>query len=237
VAYGRPLPGRRDDAINAARAVKPALGSMVESMPAMLDAFVPLTIFALVRFEMWDDVLKEPPPGEKSIASMALFHWARALAFHGKGSAADADREAAEFQSWRRRTPASWLWINNKAANVLGVASAMLSARMAATPVAAIPHWQRAVALQDTLTYDEPPAWFYPLRESLGGELLRAGRPAAAEAVFRQGLRDAPRDGRMLFGLMEALKAQKKTVAAEAVQREFETAWRAADIELTIAGL
>ncbi len=120
---------------------------------------------------------------------------------------------------------------------MLALASAMLAARLAPNDAASVPHWRRAVLLQDALVYDEPPPWFYPVRESLGGALLRAGQAGAAEVVFHQGLRDAPRDGRMLFGLMEALKAQKKNEAAASVEREFEDAWRGADVKLSVAGL
>jgi hypothetical protein len=35
------------------------------------------------------------------------------------------------------------------------------------------PTTTKAVSLQDQLRYDEPPAWYYPVRESLGGEYLR----------------------------------------------------------------
>ena len=64
--------------------------------------------------------------------------------------------------------------------------------------------------MQDALVYDEPPAWYYPVRESLGAALVRAGRGADAEKVFREGLRRSPRNGWMLFGLMESMKAQGK---------------------------
>jgi Flp pilus assembly protein TadD len=91
--------------------------------------------------------------------------------------------------------------------------------------------------MQDALVYDEPPAWYYPLRESLGAALLRAGRAAEAEKVFREGVQRSPRNGRMLFGLMESLKAQKKNEEAGWVRREFEAAWAKADIKLRLEDL
>jgi Flp pilus assembly protein TadD len=94
--------------------------------------------------------------------------------------------------------------------------------------------WRRAVELQDALAYGEPPAWYYPVRESLGAALLRAGDPSAAEAVFREGSRRSPNNGRMVFGLLESLKAQQKTDAAAWVQREYEAAWKGADIKLRL---
>ena len=87
---------------------------------------------------------------------------------------------------------------------------------------------KRAVSAQDALAYDEPPAWYYPVRESLGAALLANGRGAEAEAVFREDLKRNARNGRSLFGLMESLKAQKKTTDAEWVRKQFEEAWKGA---------
>ena len=82
---------------------------------------------------------------------------------------------------------------------VLKVAAPALEARLAKDDRAAIEHWKRAVAAEDALNYDEPPTWYYPVRESLGGALLRTGQPAEAETVFREDLKRNPRNGRSLF--------------------------------------
>ena len=74
---------------------------------------------------------------------------------------------------------------------------------------AAIASW-RAVAAEDALAYDEPPAWYYPMRESLGAALLADGQAAEAEKVFREDLASHPRNGRSLYGLPQTLKAQKQ---------------------------
>jgi hypothetical protein len=63
---------------------------------------------------------------------------------------------------------------------------------------------------------------------------LLSGDAAAAEEVFREGLRRSPHNGRMLFGLSESLKAQKKTEAAAWVEREFQAAWNGADLKLKL---
>ena len=79
--------------------------------------------------------------------------------------------------------------------------------------------------------------WFYPIRESLGGALLRAGSADQAEIVFREGLRLRPRNGRMLFGLMKSLEAQQKMDAAVMVQMEFDWAWKNATVPLRVESL
>jgi len=100
-----------------------------------------------------------------------------------------------------------------------------------------IRHWRTAVEIQDTLNYDEPPDWYYPVRESLGGALLAAGRPADAEQVFREDLKRNPRNPRSLFGLMHSLQAQQKEADAAWVQKQFDSAWKNADTQLEASGL
>ena len=100
-----------------------------------------------------------------------------------------------------------------------------------------IEHLKRAVALQEKLAYMEPPEWHYPIREALGGALLRMGRAAEAEAIFREDLRLNPRNGRSLFGLLEALKMQGETVGVEWVKKEFAEAWKYAPTSLKISDL
>lgn len=79
--------------------------------------------------------------------------------------------------------------------------------------------------------------WFQPVRELLGGFLLRNNDYAEAEKVFRADLEKNKHNGRSLFGLMESLKAQKKADAAATVQREFDNAWKNADTKLAVQSL
>ncbi|WP_321470165.1 hypothetical protein [uncultured Paludibaculum sp.] len=226
IAYSRGMQGRPVEAIAAADLMNKESSAVVESMPEMLDAFTPYAIFMRVRFGRWDELLGLAKPHPKLLATTALWHWARALSSAAQGDRAVAAREAALFQEARAKVPAEWPWMNSKAVNVLAMADEILQARLAPDAKAAVPHWQRAVALQDDLNYDEPPAWYMPLRESLGAALLRSGDGAGAEAVFREGLRRSARNGRMLFGLMKSLEAQQKPEAAEFVRREYEREWK-----------
>src|SRR5208337_4997407 len=93
-----------------------------------------------------------------------------------------------------------------------------------------------AVAAEDALGYDEPADWYYPpTREALGAALLMNGQADEAEQVFRQDLRDNRRNGRSLFGLMEALKKQGKPDEAALIEPQFRAAWAKADGPLTVA--
>jgi predicted Zn-dependent protease len=161
-------------------------------------------------------------------------HYVRCLAFLARHDRKAAEAELAAFEKSRTEIPEDVSWGQNKARDVGACASEVLVARLASSAWEAVRHWQQAVEMQDRFTYDEPPAWYYPLRESLGAALLRAGEPAKAESVFREGVRRTPHDGWMLFGLLESLKAQKKQQDAAWVKREFDAAWKKSDIALRI---
>lgn len=234
IAYARWMQGRRADGLRAGDEMAKALAPMVDTMPDMADAFNSVTVFGRVRFRDWDGILKLPQPKDSLHASVATWRYARALAFAANGDRTAARAEQAALEAIRAGLPADAPWGFNRAADVLGIATDIVAARLAPTPAEAVPHWQHAVAAQDALTYDEPPDWYYPVRESLGAALLLAGKAAEAESVFREGARRSPRDGRMLFGLMESLRAQGKNQDADWVGHEFDAAWAKADVMLTV---
>jgi hypothetical protein len=57
----------------------------------------------------------------------------------------------------------------------------------------------------------EPSDWLLPTREHLGAVLMRAGRAADAEKVFRADLERNRQHPRSLFGVWKALERQGKT--------------------------
>jgi tetratricopeptide (TPR) repeat protein len=234
VAVARAMQGRKHDAIKAARETAQSALPYVTDMPMMVDAFIPLPWFALLRFQQWDEMLRETPPHAKLLTATAMFHYARATALAALQRSTEARLEHEFFRQAAAKVPADWLWINNKSRDMAALAGAVLDARLAPGYRDAIPHWRRALKLEDALVYDEPPPWFFPIRESLGAALLRSGDAAQAEQVFREGLRLKPRNGRMLFGLLASLENQNKTAPSEMVRREFETAWKRADVRLSL---
>lgn len=237
ITFARSMQGRRHEAIRAADEIAVAVKPLAESMPEMVDLFAATPLFARARFQQWDDLLAAPAPDPRLVLFTAIWRYSRALARAAKGGRVEAVREQSEFQAARTKVPDAAMWSNNPAKDVLAIAGEVLAARLAESRAEAIPRWRRAVELQDALIYDEPPGWYYPVRESLGAALLLSGQPAEAEVVFREGLRVSPRNGRMLFGLLESLNAQKKTSAAEWVKKEFQDAWKRADAPVRIKEL
>jgi tetratricopeptide (TPR) repeat protein len=237
VAMANAAQGRFDDAKRAADLLAANAAPAVKVMPMMADYFMPVQLYVLLRFQRWDEILKSSQPDQQLVFLNAFWRYARASALAAKGNKDGALKEQQAFEEARNKVPADAMLSFNSARDVLKIAAAAIGARVAANDKAAIQHWKRAVEAEDALSYDEPPTWYYPVRESLGGALLRSGQPAEAEAVFREDLKRNPRNPRSLFGLMESLKAQNKTTQADWVRREFETAWKRAQVKLRIEDL
>jgi hypothetical protein len=240
ILYSRLMQGRRAESLRAAEEMGKGMAPMLTAMPemaAMMQPFAAWPVFTQVRLGDWDAVMKQPRPDDKLSIGLAVWHYARVLALVARGDRAAAVEEQRGFEGARAKVGTDPVWGNNRAADVLAMAGEILAARVADSPALAVPHWERAVAMQDALVYDEPPAWYYPVRESLGAALLRAGRAADAEVAFREGIARVPRNGRMLFGLMESLRGQGKNDAAELVRHEFDAAWQKGDVKLTIDSL
>ncbi len=64
--------------------------------------------------------------------------------------------------------------------------------------------------LEDSLSYDEPAPWYSPVRQTLGKVLLKANRPAAAEAAYRADQAIYPENDWSLKGLAASLESQSK---------------------------
>src|SRR6185437_15716725 len=95
----------------------------------------------------------------------------------------------------------------------------------------------QAAQLEDHLAYDEPSAWFFPVRHLLGAQLLKSAKAAEAESVYREDLKRNPGNGWALYGLTRALEAQKKSAAAAETDEQFKKAWAHADVVLTASVL
>jgi tetratricopeptide (TPR) repeat protein len=239
VSYARMAQGRFNESLEWAQRLRKNVEGEVDGMP-MIASYAVFEWLALTRFGRWNEMLAQPEPVEKNGFVHAMFHYARGLSFAGLGKTADAQAERERMGAAANRVPDSEMLMSNSSRSVLEIGMADLDARMARAKSDAESetlHLRRAVALQDKLNYMEPPEWHYPIREALGGALLRAGKAEEAEAVFRRDLEINPRSGRSLFGLLEALKMQQKSISAEWVKKEFSEAWKESPMDLRIADL
>ena len=240
IAMAASMNGRYAEAKAAADALATRLTPHAKMMP-MLDGFVLTPLWVDARFGKWDAIASRPEPPKELAGTHVMWRYTRALAFAARGDVgkAAAERElfAAEVSAIPPDAP---FGAQNKAKDVLGIATHVIDARIASArgnSSGAIEHWKKAAEVQDTLNYDEPADWYYPVRESLGAALLAAGNTKEAEQAFRDDLERNPRNPRSLFGLMHALKAQHRDVDAAWVEREFDAGWKGADTKLQLSDL
>jgi hypothetical protein len=240
IAYTASMGGNYAEAIAAANKLASHVGPHVAMMPP-LEGFMTVPLAVNVRFRKWDEILKTPKPADDLKATTVYWHYARGLALVGTGKIKEAQDEAAIVEKAVEATSADEVFgMNNKKRDVLKIAEDVLSASIAQAqqdPFKAQTQLREAVQLEDKLKYDEPPDWFYPVRETLGGALLSDGKAEEAEKVFRADLQKNPRNGRSLFGLSEALREEGKRTEADLVDAQFKEAWKKADAKLKVSGL
>jgi tetratricopeptide (TPR) repeat protein len=203
---------------------------------ATMEYFAPTLLFAYVRFGQWDAILATPQPPEDFPYWLGMWHHAHGLALAAKDRLPDAKRSLGEIRRLAALVPQDRIVADNQPARThVELAEKVLAgeimSRLGETDEA-VRTLEEAVAVEDHLPYTEPPAWYQPVRHRLGALLLRAGRLAAAENVYREDLRRNPENGWSLFGLGETLrKAGKRDEAASVAERR-RKAWARADFQL-----
>jgi tetratricopeptide (TPR) repeat protein len=233
LCYSQMMEGRGRDALKTARMLESRVPlQAVREMP-MLEFLVPVPYMVEARFAQWDLILKEPAPPKDLPYTSAIWHYARGLAFAAKEKLADAARERKELDAIvAAMAPDRPLGSSNSAKKVSELAALILQAEIASAKGdhgAAVAKLTDGVRMQDALIYDEPPIWYFPVRESLGAELLAMGQATKAEKVYREDLKINPGNPHSLYGLARCLRAQGKTEEAAEVQNRFKQAWRYAD--------
>jgi hypothetical protein len=207
------------------------VGPHVKDMPP-LEGFMTIPVAVEIRFHHWNELLKMPAPDPAMKTATVFWHFARGLALAGTGKTSDAEAEYKIVSEAEAATPPDVIFqmpINNKAKDIMKIAEDVLGAKIALAKrdnSGAIAMLRDAVAIQDTLKYGEPPDWFFPVRESLGGALLMSGDAAGAEKVFREDLERNLRNPRSLWGLRQALLQQKREYDAGFIQKQFEASWK-----------
>jgi tetratricopeptide (TPR) repeat protein len=203
-----------------------------------LQHFAAIPLYAYVTFGKWDEILKYPEPQDKRPYMLAVWYYARAMAFIAKDDLSSAEKELKPLKKILSNKDLENLviWDINSAVSLIKIAYEVTSGELEAKKknyADAIAHLKKAVELEDGLRYDEPPTWFYPCRQNLGAVLIEAGKYQEAEKVYRDNLAELPNNGWGLFGLHQVLLRENKTIEAEEVEKRFKEAWKYSDIQLT----
>lgn len=233
------LEGNSDLAWLAAQKVRQYTAKEVMRQPGWgtLQHYYTIPYYIAAKFSMWDTILAEPSPGKDLVYPRAIWHYARGMAFLGKHDLAHAQEEMKSLSSLAADTTLKQItvWNINTSVDLVQIASKVLSAGIAARQnqldkSAAL--LREAIVMEDNLNYNEPPDWFFSVRHHLGSVLLKAGKTAEAERVYRQDLMTWKKNGWALIGLYNALLQQKNTAEAQTVKSAFDKSWQYADVKI-----
>ena len=229
MAFAATMAGMSAKALEAATIVAPKVPVEVASQIYWIQNVTILPQLINLNFGNWDAVLDAGlPPSELGVATVTSLY-ARGVAHAAKGEFGAAKQQLERIDAVARE------FDPDGENQIVKIARLSLSGEIklrSGNASAAVEEFRSAADIEDEMLYEEPPLWYYPVRHSLGRALLEAGRPAEAEAAYRQDLLRFRENGWSLFGLMKALEAQGKRTEAKAVQKRFEKAWQDADIEL-----
>jgi tetratricopeptide (TPR) repeat protein len=180
------------------------------------------------QFSPPDVILKLPAPAEDLLLVRVMYHYARAVAQAVRRDATAAGQEIAALAALESADFSTFDAWGIPAKAIAQTARLVAAARLAdaqgdlAGAAAAL---EQAVAIEDGLAYTEPPFWYYPVRQSLGAALLKAGKLDEAEAAFRASFARTPSNGWALRGLVEVYEKRGDKAAAGAARKRFAATW------------
>ncbi|MGE3344607.1 MAG: hypothetical protein AB7L71_14350 [Vicinamibacterales bacterium] len=233
---GATASGQRTLAIDAARRLASAVPA--EALPSVpiLQGFLVVPYWAMVRFSEWDDILADKGPSHRTPYTEAVWRYARAMALLSTEGADAAERELTHLTDLLRdpSMAAGTTFSVNSGQAVMRIAVEVVAGEIAAVRKdwdRALLHLERAVRFEDALVYQEPHDWHWPARQNLGRVLMAAGRADEAETVLWEDVRRHPGQGWSLGLLVQSLRAQGKDAEATATEARFTKAWPLADAQ------
>lgn len=229
VLYSAQMGGDGETAIDAAARLDASLADETVARYPLLEPIKAAPYLAHAIFSAPDVVLALKAPPKNQVLVSALAHYSRALGHAAKNDAENARREIAAIAALENgadfKPYADW-YVPGK--EIVRTARLVASARLADAEgdlAAAAKAYEQAIAVEDSLSYMEPPYWYYPIRQSLGSVQLRQGRLDAAEQTLRESLLRVRGNGWALAGLAEVYRRKGDAEAERSARQAFQRAW------------
>lgn len=234
------MAGRSAATLDAARQTRESIPSDYMSTPGALGNYLQYIymtpVLAQVRFGKWDEIFTNKMPAEDMIYANLLHHFARGMAYAGKGN---AHKAKAEYEQVQLLIKDSVLHLPfppfSPAIQAAIVAQQLLKGSIALLEKdhqMAIAAFKIAVATEDTMVYNEPRDWMLNPRHWLGKAYLVAGKWKEAEEVYKKDLQNNNENYWALKGLLQSLQGQKSKQAG-AVEVRLKKAGRMKDVNIS----
>ena len=165
-------------------------------------------LFTMIGFEKWPDILSEPLIPYQQHYGKLIQEFARGMAFAYTGDPDKAKLCLVTMDSLLKEKDMSVI-LQPFNAPVSGgtVAKYILMGTIAEKEnnmQAAIQYFEKGVATEDSMVYQEPRDWLVPARHYLANTLLKQGKYKAAEKVFLQDMQYQPNNYISTSGLRKA---------------------------------
>ncbi|HEV7781227.1 MAG TPA: hypothetical protein VGO58_08165 [Chitinophagaceae bacterium] len=206
-----------------------ALGSYIQYVymtPVLVD----------IRFGNWTQLLQLSQPPSGQVFGNIIYHFGKGMAYSHQSRLAEAKYELEQIQQLMKD---SVLFIPfapfSAAIESAIVAENILTGTIALTEKRyddAILFFRIAVDTESKMVYNEPRDWMLNPRHYLGNAYIKAGRLMEAKETLQKDLLNNNENGWALFGLWQALTAEKKTAEAAKVLVRFHKAFDKSDIKL-----
>jgi tetratricopeptide (TPR) repeat protein len=228
------MAGQEAQAKAAAREIEKAISDDAMREDPDLEGAATATVFTLVRFGHWKEILALPAPQNDLHYLVGMWYYSRGLAFTRLAQFLDVPPEQAELEEATARVkPDQTVLGSANARKQLEIAILVLDAEiehMRAHRENALKQIREAVRLEDSLGNAKPSAFYVPTRQVYGAILLWNDRPREAEQAFREDLERNPENGWSLLGLAQSLQAQKRTQEAAEMKARAQRALAQADV-------
>jgi tetratricopeptide (TPR) repeat protein len=203
---------------------------------ATLQHYAALPYFVSVKFGKWQSILEMP---ESNVLYLrAIRHYARGMAYLGMGNPAAAQEELTNLKEIEPDSSLQGLtiWGINTLSSVVAIARRVLEGEY----LVFIGRFaegddllREAIVLEDHLNYDEPPDWFFSVRHHRAAVLIKEKRFEEALSMLAEDLQKHKKNGWALAGMVRVLEGMGNTEKATHIKKEFEAAWKYADVTIT----
>ena len=220
-------------------------------MADWLESFLSMRMHVLIRFGLWQDILKLPLPHDPELycVTIAMTHYAQGIAYAATGMIESAEHSRDLFHDAVKHVPSTRTLFNNTCTDILAIASAMLDGELAyrdpkSSVDIAFTHFVHSITLSDTMPYDEPWGWMQPPRHAYGALLLEQDRVEEAAAVYSAdlGFDDTlpralhhPNNVWALVGYHESLVRLGRSAEARIVEPQLRIARAVADVSVEVS--
>ena len=233
------LEGRGSRAIEAAFSMSDIIDRNYLGKPgfATTQHYITIPYNTLVKFAQWEKILLLDEPDTTYKYPLAMWHYARGMAYVNKGFLNIAETELGRLKKFKKhpRVRELMIWDINSGSSILQIAENVLAAEIAMKQNDfhnARQYLEAAIEIEDQLNYNEPPDWFFSVRHILGELMIDRGNYEYARKLYQEDLENFPKNGFALNGLYHALIGLRELEQAESIKQKFDEAWKYADVTL-----